>query len=118
MSTQHDFHPGGKKTLQTLVEDFQLTMQHALRQDLRTALESRAQQDAGVLPPLTAAEMFDYLAETDSEFYNWCFPACAFVLTAENMGAMHSIILQNFRVSLQPEAANPTDGVEGGGDRP
>jgi len=118
MSTHHDFHPGGKKTLQTLVEDFQLTMQHALRQDLRSALELRAQQDAGVLPVMTAAEMFDYLADTDSEFYNWCFPACAFVLTAENMGPMHSVILQNFRRSLEPEAANTTDAVKEGGNRP
>lgn len=126
MSTQplsHDFHPGGRKQLEMLVQDFQLTMQHALRQDLQAALELRAKQDAGVLPEMTAAEMYDYLMDTDDEFINWCFPACAFKLTKDNMGPMHQFILTHFRRSLDPAPSESaftetTDVVREGGDRP
>lgn len=98
-----EIHPGGKKNLDSLMQDFQLTMQHALRSDIVGALETRALQEAGVLPPLSVAEMYDYLLETDAGFINWCFPACAVVLSSESMSPMHAFILDRFRRSLEPE---------------
>lgn len=95
-------HLGGSKRLQSVVEDYVLTMQHALRQNLHAELIARAKDEAGVLPELTAAEMFDYLVDSDPEFYNWCFPFCAVVLTRQNIGYLHQAILQQFRASLEP----------------
>lgn len=126
MSTQlsnQPFHLSGKKNLEIVVTDFQMTMQHALRHDLKAALELRAEQDAGLLPTMTAAEMFDYLYDTDDAFINWCFPFCAFVLTRDNMPSSHAFILDHYRRTLLPvesESASTetTDGVKEGGDRP
>lgn len=95
-----DPHPGGAKRLSGAVDDYILTMQHALRSNLITELERRANEEAGVLPALTPAEMFDYLVDSDPEFYNWCFPFCAFILTKENIGYLHQVVLSQFRASL------------------
>lgn len=100
VSRQHEIHPGGSKKLSALVDDYVLTMQHALRQDLTSQLIARAEQEAGVLPQMTAAEMYDYLADSDSEFYNWCFPFCAIVLTSSNLGYLHRRILHDYRRTL------------------
>lgn len=99
---QHEIHPGGAKRLSQLVDDYVLTMQHAIRQNLRSDLEQRAKDEAGVLPEFTAVEMFDYLADIDDEFYNWCFPFCAIKLTKSNLGYLHSRLLSDFRRSLEP----------------
>jgi len=96
-------HPGGQKKLMEALDDFQLTMQHALRQNLRAELERMANADTVILPPMTAAEQFDYLYDSDSEFLNFCFPYCAVTLTPENLGYLHSHILKQFRASLEPE---------------
>lgn len=101
-SKQHEIHPGGAKRLSEVVDDYVLTMQHALRQDLEWQLKQRALDDAGVLPPLEPHEMFDYLRDTDPEFYNWCFPFCAIRLTSSNLGYLHSSILNQFRATLNP----------------
>jgi len=99
---QVETHLGGAKRLSALVEDYVLTMQHAMRQNLKADLELRAKEEAGVLPEFTAAEMYDYLVDTDPEFYNWCFPFCAVVLTKQNLGYIHQSILSQFRHSLEP----------------
>lgn len=101
-SKQFTSHPGGAKRLASLVDDYVLTMQHAIRADAARQLEIRAQEEAGVLPPLSAAEMYDYLVDTDDEFFNWMFPYCAIKLTRDNLGYMHQHILHNFRLSLNP----------------
>jgi len=101
-ANQHEPHPGGSRRLAALVDDYVLTMQHALRQDLEYQLKQRALDEAGVLPPLEPHEMFDFLSDTDSEFFNWCFPFCAIVLTRANMGYLHHNILQQFRATLLP----------------
>lgn len=98
-------HIGGAKRLSALVDDYVLTMQHALRQDLQRQLEIRAEQEADVLPKFSVAEMYDYLVDTDPEFFNWCFPFCAVVLTRENLGYIHQRILHQFRQSLEPVKA-------------
>lgn len=95
-------HVGGAKKLSDAMEDFSLTMQHALRQDLRAQLELRAKEEAGILPEFTLAEMFDYLCDSDPEFYNFCFPYCAIRLTPENVGYLHAFVLKQFRLTLEP----------------
>lgn len=99
---QYEPHPGGARRLSSLVDDYILTMQHALRQDLEHQLKIRALDEAGVLPPLEPHEMFDYLWDSDSEFFNWCFPFCAITLTKSNLGYLHQSILQQFRATLSP----------------
>jgi len=101
-SMQKDLHPGGMKRLSQLVEDFQLTMQHALRNDIRAALEARAAAEAGPLQPLSPHEEFDYLLDTDDQFLNWLFPYCAFTLTFSNMGPIHRMIVTQLRRDLEP----------------
>lgn len=97
-----DIHPGNAKRLNDVMEDYVLTMQHALRQDLEKQLEQRAKDESGVLPPLSAWEMFTYLEDTDEEFYNWCFPFCAIRLTKKNVGYLHKAILRQFLASITP----------------
>jgi len=97
-----DIHPGNAKRLSALVDDYVMTMQHAIRQDLKMELEQRAVAEAGVLPPLSAAEMFDYLMDTDVEFLNWCFPFCAVRLSPDNMSYLHKRIITDYRKSLNP----------------
>lgn len=100
IANKPDIHPGGAKRLSALVDDYVLTMQHALRQDLKEQLISRAKQEAGILPEFSPAEMYDYLVDTDDEFFNWCFPFCAIRLTKSNLGYLHARILSDFRKSL------------------
>lgn len=102
-SNQIEYHPGGRKRLHDVLQDFQMTMQHAIRQDLQGKLIERANAEAGVLPPLTAAEMFDYLRDSDDEFYNWCFPYCAITLTAQTLSPIHVQVLAVFRQSLNSD---------------
>lgn len=102
LSTQ-EFHLGGRKRLVDAVNDFQLTMQHALRANLTRDLEERAKLEAGVLPPLSASEMFDYLLDTDPDFLNWCFPYCAIVLTKRNISHHHAFILNTYRIAVDPK---------------
>jgi len=99
-----EFHLEGRKRLEEAINDYSLTMQHAIRSNLTAELVERAVQEADVLPPLTAAEMFDYLADSDSEFFNWCFPFCAYRLTKEKLSYLHSHILSQYRRSLDPVA--------------
>lgn len=106
------YHPEGHKRLGEAVQDFQLTMQHALRQNLSVELQQRALDEAGVLPPLTPGEMFDYLIDTDSEFVNYCFPYCAFVLDKDKLGYLHLHILQQFRRSLDPAQESVLESVD------
>lgn len=101
-SKQFEPHPGGAKRLSSLVDDYVLTMQHALRSDALRQLEIRAKEEAGVLPEFTPAEMYDYLTDTDPEFFNWMFPFCAIKLTKQNLGHLHQTILKQFRRSLEP----------------
>lgn len=99
-----EMHPGGAKRLSELVDDYVLTMQHALRQDIKAALLQRAKEEAGILPEFTPAEMWDYLWDTDPEFFNWCFPFCAVRLTASNLGYLHARILSDFRKTLNSDS--------------
>jgi len=97
---KHEPHPGGSRRLAALVDDYVLTMQHALRQDLEYQLKQRALDESGVLSPLEPHEMFDFLSDTDTEFFNWCFPFCAITLTKSNLGYLHQSILSQFRSTL------------------
>jgi len=101
-SSKHPIHPGNAKRMQEALQDFSLTMQHAIRWNMTEELVKRAKEEAGVLPEFTAAEMFDYLADSDPEFYNWCFPFCAVQLTGENLGYLHRYILEQYRKTLIP----------------
>lgn len=103
------FHVGGYKRLSDLINDFSLTMQHALRVDLPWLLKERAIAEAGVLPPLSPVEMFDYLADSDDEFFNWCFPFCAVKLTDQNLGPIHLQILSAFRAELAASNGETVD---------
>lgn len=107
-----ELHPGNARRLSQALDDYTLTMSHAIRQDLKGDLERRAAEEAGILPPLTAAEMYDYLVDTDDEFYNWCFPYCAVKLTRENLGYMHKYLLEQFRRSLNPVIAVQTESID------
>lgn len=101
---KHIVHPGNARRLSQALDDYSLTMQHALRNDLRTELGKRIVDDNGTISPsATIADWFDYLAETDTEFYNWCFPYCAVVLTKANLGYLHQKILHDFRSSLNED---------------
>lgn len=99
-SKQHVIHPGNAKRLSVAMEDFSLTMQHALRQDIVSELIRRAAEEAGVLPAFTPQEMFDYLWDSDPDFFNWCFPFCAIQLTKENLGYLHKSVLTQFRATM------------------
>lgn len=102
-------HLGGAKRLGALVDDYVLTMQHAIRADAMRQIEIRAKEEAGILPEFTVAEMYDYLVDSDPEFFNWMFPYCAIQLTKENLGYIHQAVLRQFRRSLDPvgdEAVN------------
>lgn len=103
MEKHFDSHPGNRKRLMKALDDYSLTLQHAIRQDLRAYLEQRAKDEADVLPPLSALEMFDYCMDADPDFLNTCFPFCAVMLTKENIGYLHNHILQQFRLTLVPE---------------
>lgn len=104
MDLKHEFHPGGRKRLQDAVNDFQLTMQHAVRSSAVADLVARAQDQAIGLPPFSVLEMYDYLFDTDPEFLNWMFPYCAVKLTRSNIGYLHSYILTDFRTNLLKDA--------------
>lgn len=100
-SIKHAVHPGNARRLSQALDDYSLTMQHALRNDLRTELDKRIDyDDGGILPSATPIDKFDYLIENDIEFLNWCFPFCAIVLTKTNLGYLHQKILHDFRSSL------------------
>lgn len=107
-----EYHPGNRKRLVEELEVFSLTMQHAMRANLKKDLEHRAKEDAegpgaGILPPLTAAEMFDFLMASDPEFLNWIFPFCPVLLTPANMSYTHQHLINKFRMEL-----NETDNAE------
>lgn len=104
---RQEFHPEGRKRLSEAIEDFSLTMQHAIRANLAHDLAQRAKDEAGILPALTVPEMFDFLVDSDDDFLNWCFPFCALKLTTKNLGYLHHNILRQFRLSLEPN--NVTD---------
>lgn len=95
-----EYHPGGRKRLIQAVEEFQLTMQHALRQDVYGSLLQRAEVEASVLPKFSALEMFDYLVDSDDEFYNWLFPYCGLKLSKANMSPMHVHIVASLRMDI------------------
>lgn len=103
MNQKVDFHPGNSKRMQEAVRDFQMTMAHALRNDIVEQLKKRAQEEAGVLPPLEPHEMWDYLMDTDTEFLNWIFPYCPIAMTPSNLSHLHAAIISNFRRSIQPK---------------
>lgn len=100
---EKQYHPGGFKRLSDAVEEFQLTMQHAVRQNLTADLQERAMAEENpILPPFQVHEMFDYLRDSDEEFYNWVFPMCAIRLTDETLSPMHLFILRKYRESIEP----------------
>lgn len=102
----NDLHPGNAKRLSDSLNDFNLTMQHALRYNIYSELEKLAKEEAGILPEFSVAEMYDYLMDSDDEFLNWLFPFCAIRLTKENLGHLHTWILTAFRKSLETEPVN------------
>lgn len=97
---QFEYHPEGSKRARELIQQFHMTLQHAIRNNVKEELTIRAKQEAGILPPLTPGEMFDYLMDTDDEFLNWLFPFCIERLKPSTMGPVHQILVKNIRDSL------------------
>lgn len=103
------YHLGGRKRLMSIMDDFSLTLQHALRQDVYGDLLRRAAAEAGVLPKFSAIEMFDYLKDSDDEFYNWLFPFCAYKLSPKNIGYSHAFIIDQLRLEIQARVNQDED---------
>lgn len=119
VSIDDRYHVGGRKRLSDAVQDFQMTLQHAIRIDLVDSLKQRAVTDSlGIMPPLNLHEMFDYLCDTDTEFFNWMFPYCAVKLSKNTLPHTFAFLVQNFRRELMeldgvtPSPSNTSDYAE------
>ena len=110
-SSDDVFHIGGRKRLGEAVQDFQMTLQHAIRMDLLDTLKSKSLTDSlGIMPPLNLHEQFDYMLDTDTEFLNWMFPYCAVKLTKSGLPHTFAFLIENFRRELKQldELTSPT----------
>lgn len=97
--SSYEIHPGGAKRLNAEIQAFALTMQHAIRPGLDRALEQML-KDVEHPKDMTLLDMFDYQRESDIGFFNWLFPCCPYVLTAENLTAIQVTLVENIRRNL------------------
>lgn len=100
--SSYEIHPGGAKRLNAEIQAFVLTMQHAIRPSLHRDLK-KIQDDTPEMfkqEEFTLLDVFDYQRETDIGFYNWLFPCCPYILTAENLSAIQVTLVENIRRNL------------------
>lgn len=106
-------HKENSERLRKLLDDYSLTMQHAIRANAVAELEKMRLEDGnGIMPPLTIREFFDFKVDSDPDFLNWMFPFCAVELNETTMSYIHQKLLHDFRNELPADVDVPADAVQ------
>lgn len=105
-SNSREIHPGGAQRLNAEIHAFAMTMQHAIRSHLHRDLERIYDEikDSFINPDTTILDVFDYESENRPDFYNWLFPYCPYILTAETLTHIQTTLVENIRRNLQQDA--------------